>query len=51
MRIYSCFDCKFRKLSLKDTSCDKGVVEKGGLALQCLGWKERELKEKKNEAD
>ena len=41
MKIYSCFDCKFRKLPLKDTPCDKGVVEKGGLVIQCLFWKEK----------
>lgn len=44
MKMHSCFDCKFRKLPLKDTSCDKGVVEKGGLVLQCLGWQEEKSK-------
>ncbi|MBP5597955.1 MAG: hypothetical protein J6Y02_21485 [Pseudobutyrivibrio sp.] len=46
MNAHSCFDCKFRKLPLKDTPCDKGVVKKGGLVIQCLGWKERKSKEK-----
>lgn len=49
MKMHSCFDCQYRKLPLKDTPCDKGLVEKGGLMLQCLCWQERELKEKKNE--
>ena len=47
MKMHSCFDCRFRKLPLKDTPCDKGVVEKGGLVLQCLGWQED--KEVKND--
>ena len=51
MKMYSCFDCEFRKLPLKDTPCDKGVVEKGGLVLQCLGWREKKSKESKNETN
>lgn len=42
MKMHSCLDCQFRKLPLKDTACDNGVVEKGGLVIQCLGWRERE---------
>ena len=49
--MYSCFDCEFRKLPLIDTHCDKGVVEKGGLVLQCLGWREKKSKESKNETN
>lgn len=45
MNAHSCFDCKFRKLPLKDTACDKGVVEKGGLVIQCLGWRRRKPEE------
>jgi len=43
-----CFDCEFRKLPLKDTPCDRGIVEKGGLVLQCLGWRERKSNESRN---
>lgn len=46
MKMHSCFDCKFRKLPLKDTPCDKGLVKKGGLVLQCLCWREEKSKEK-----
>jgi len=48
MKMHSCFDCKFRKLPLKDTSCDKGVVGVGGFMLQCLGWQEEKAKKKEN---
>lgn len=51
MEMHSCFDCNFRKLPLKYTACDKGVVEKGGLVIQCLGWQKRESKEKQEYAN
>lgn len=34
-----------------ETRCDKGVVEKGGLVIRCLGWRERKSKESKNDTN
>lgn len=48
MKMHSCFDCKFRKLPLKDTYCYKGLVGADGLVLQCLGWQEEKSKKKEN---
>lgn len=49
MKMHSCFDCKFRKLPLKDTPCDKGLVKRGGLMLQCLCWQNAQEKKSKEE--
>ena len=49
MKMHSCFDCKFRKLPLKNTPCDKGLVKKGGLMLQCLCWQNGQEKKVRNE--
>ena len=40
----SCFTCKFRKLPLKDNQCVKGVTDKNGIVINCLGWKDRSSK-------